>query len=518
MRLPALLFSLILLTYLVAGGLYATLTPAWQAPDEPAHYNYIRTLATEFRFPELVPGCYDQAYLGELTARRFPPELPIDGLCYEFHQPPLYYLLAAPVFLISNGSLLALRLFSVTLGAGVVTLAYFIGRTICPQRPAIALGTMAFVAFVPMHVAILSSVNNDALAELIFAAILLKLTQGLMSVVSRRSSVAPAPQKSTTNNRPLTTDKQLPITNYQLPIILGLALLTKMTVYIAVPLIVLALWLESGRDWLRLARRAVLVYGLALLIALPWYVRNALLYGNFDLLGLIRHDAVVVGQLRTAAYVAEVGLLAYLREFVTVTFRSFWGQFGWMAVPMDGRTYHLLTILTLIAVGGLAIFTIYDLRFTIFDDKGLPHPVSRAQKQGLTVLAAAIALMLLAYSGYNLSFKQLQGRYLFPVIIPLGLFFTLGLSEAFAPRRGWWLAGGLGLALVWIAVASLRSGGLDKWGLLIVGLALAGVVARTCLARRWPVPAGWLVAGCYAGLALLTLLGPFWFVVPYLSL
>lgn len=512
MRPPNLFFGLILLTYLVAGSLYAGLTPAWQAPDEPAHYNYIRHLATEFRFPKLVMGCYDQAYLGELTARRFPPELPIDGICYEFHQPPLYYLLAAPIFLISNGSLLALRLFSVTLGAGVVMLAFFIGRTIFPDRPIIALGTMAFVAFVPMHVAILASVNNDALAELIFAAILLILTRRLMTIVNCQLSVVTFSQKPTTDHRPPTTNPQSPIPNYTpLALLLGLALITKTTIYIAVPLVALALWLEIGRDWLRLARRAMMVYGLALLIALPWYLRNALLYGRFDILGLIRHDAVVVDQLRTVDYVAEVGLVAYLREFVTVTFHSFWGQFGWMAVPMDGRTYQLLTILTLIALTGLLLFTFHAFRFTA-------PALSPGQTHLLLFMASAIALMLLAYSGYNLSFKQLQGRYLFPVIIPLGLFFTLGLAETLSPRWGWWLAGGLGLALVWVALASLQSGGLDKWGVLIVGLALAGVVTRTLLVRRWPASTAWLMVACWSGLALLTLLGPFWFILPYLSL
>ncbi|MCB0131202.1 MAG: hypothetical protein KDD78_10145, partial [Caldilineaceae bacterium] len=31
---------LILAAYVLLGALYAINTPAWQAPDEPAHYNY----------------------------------------------------------------------------------------------------------------------------------------------------------------------------------------------------------------------------------------------------------------------------------------------------------------------------------------------------------------------------------------------------------------------------------------------------------------------------------------------
>jgi len=39
------LSALILLGYLVAGALYAIYTPPWQAPDEPAHFNYLRQVA-----------------------------------------------------------------------------------------------------------------------------------------------------------------------------------------------------------------------------------------------------------------------------------------------------------------------------------------------------------------------------------------------------------------------------------------------------------------------------------------
>ena len=53
-NLQAILFAVILLFYGIAGTLYATLTPPWQAPDEPGHYNYVRYLATEKLFPELV--------------------------------------------------------------------------------------------------------------------------------------------------------------------------------------------------------------------------------------------------------------------------------------------------------------------------------------------------------------------------------------------------------------------------------------------------------------------------------
>jgi hypothetical protein len=85
-------------------------------PDEPAHYNYVRFVALERSLPVLQPGDYDQGYLERIKAERFPPSMPIDSIRYEFWQPPLYYILAAPIYLATGGSLLGLRLFSVAAG------------------------------------------------------------------------------------------------------------------------------------------------------------------------------------------------------------------------------------------------------------------------------------------------------------------------------------------------------------------------------------------------------------------
>ncbi len=512
------LVGVVLLTYLVAGALYVTLTPNWQAPDEPAHYNYIRYLAAKTGFPELVAGCYDQTYLNKLTSHRFPAELPIDNVCYEFHQPPLYYLLATPLFVLSNGSLTALRLFSVALGGGVVVLAFFTARIIFPDRDAVSFGAMAFTAFVPMHVAVLSSVNNDALAELIVALLLFLLTRRLLStgMVSIKNDLL-------------------------LGLLLGAGLITKATaVLITVPLVAAMLWFKANRpdgrktkiDWPDLLKHAAIIYGLALIIGAPWFIRNAALYGGFDIYGLGRHDEVVVGQLRTADFLAKVGGATYIGNFITTTFHSFWGQFGWMAVPMDGRTYLLLTLLTVIALAGLGGFWILDFGFWIltaglarfgvlrkpasFPPVWLFHHLSVGQRQAVGLVALAVLLMALGYVGYNLTFVQFQGRYLFPSLIPLALFFSLGLEEALNRRWAWQLAGGLTLALAWVAVDSGLSGSLDKWAVLIIGLALGLVAGRFLIAHRWSKLTPWLLVACYISLGLLTLAGPFWFIVPYL--
>ena len=162
---------LILVCYLLVGGLYAAQVPDWQAPDEPAHYNYIRQLANG-NLPVIAAGDYDQAYLDEVRGARFAPEYAVDIIEYEDWQPPLYYLLLTPVFVLTDGALLPLRLSSLLLGAGVILLAYAIARQFFPQAKWVAWSTAVFVAFIPQHIAMLASVNNDSLSEFMIALLL----------------------------------------------------------------------------------------------------------------------------------------------------------------------------------------------------------------------------------------------------------------------------------------------------------------------------------------------------------
>src|SRR5262245_34403542 len=99
------LLTLIVATYLVIAALYAVRTPLWQVPDEPAHYNYVRQIATSGCCPVIQAGDWDNTYLEQIKAARFDPAIVGDRLStvqYEDHQPPLYYLLATPLYAATN--------------------------------------------------------------------------------------------------------------------------------------------------------------------------------------------------------------------------------------------------------------------------------------------------------------------------------------------------------------------------------------------------------------------------------
>ena len=449
---------------------YAVKTPKWNAPDEPAHFNYIKHLATTATLPVLQPGDYDQEYLSKLTTAKFPDSLPVDSLRYASHHPPLYYILAAPVYRLSEGlgldsQVLVLRGMSILYGTVLLLVCFALIGEVLPSQRLIALGTTAFAAGVPMHVAMTAAVNNDTLAELVLTAALLVSVRGLRRGFSyRRSAILGA--------------------------LLGLALLTKTTIYAALPLAFVALWARSyaltparqatrarGRsfagalEWAggepageaaapamashegvgtvpregdepSFARQVLLVYGMAFAVSAWWFLRNMLTYGWQDPFGLLRHDAVVVGQPRT------VFSWAALEYWLTTTFQSFWAQFGWMGIVVDRRLYLALAALTALSALGLAVF--------LFRVKRDPNRLLVPERWTLVLMALCWLFVLGEFVFYNLNFIQAQGRYLFPAIAPIGLFFTLGLLQlvptALAPLAVLGLYAGL-LALDYLCLA-----------------------------------------------------------------
>ncbi len=352
---PCALLDVILLLYTLLATLFALYTPPWQAPDEPADYNYVRILAENGSFPVLHEGDYPHAYLEEIKAARFPGDMSITPIRYESHQPPLYYVLAAPIYTLTAGRLLPLRLFSVVLGAGIVLLTYAIGRRVCPGRPSLALAAAAFVAFLPQHLATVSQVGNDVLAEVLVAAVLYVLIAGMgdgRPLASSTAGLGTGVSERTPNPKSQIPNPQSPII---LGLLLGLILITKTTAYVMVPLVAGTLIWGWWRG--RAGMRRVMAEGLAALlpaalIALPWYARNLWVYGWPDFLGLIRHDAIVAGQTRTLEFISQNGWLVYGGRAVEWTFKSFWGIFGWMGAWLDSRVYFALAVLSGVVVGG----------------------------------------------------------------------------------------------------------------------------------------------------------------------
>lgn len=438
------MFAAIIL-YLFAAISFATQTPAWQAPDEPAHYNYIAQVASAPCCPIIQAGDWDQAYLEEVKSARFHPDIlgRLETVRYENHQPPLYYLFGALVYRLFNGELIALRLYSVLWGAVVVGAAYEIAFRLFDRRWT-AFGAAALVGLIPQHLSILASVNNDAMAEAVVAITLLLTMRWLKG-------------------------EAIPV--WQLGLWVGIGFLTKASTYFMVGVVVYALWQRwrSNRATYLLSPEAIrpvtlpdgkraiqtrsvyrpLIGALAaflipaLLLGGIWWLRNISTYGFPDFLGLRAHDAVVVGQPRTEEWIAERGFGGYLNVGLQTTFQSFWGQFGWMALPLENRFTLIFAGLFVLGLSGLLVDSPQRARAA-----KLPDALARLQIR--RTFALALILSLLAFVYYNTEFVQFQGRYLYPGLIVLAVMLITGLEawRRMALRGRWeWLWGVFALAL-----------------------------------------------------------------------
>ncbi len=452
------LLAVIILLYLALAALYAVETPKWQAPDEPAHFNYIRTIGDTGTLPILQPGDYNQDYLEKIKAAKFPADMPVDSIRYESYQPPLYYLAAMPVYLAArsfglDAQVIALRLFSVAVEAIVLLLAFAIIRSVFPSEPLLVFATVGAMATIPMHIAVTASISNDAAAELIVALVLLLAVKRIQCQVSDRRFIILG------------------------GILFGAALLTKSTTYVTCALLLVGAefghWfqvsgfrfspipretegqgsgstqyraaspLDAARDTRYAVRNTqsvspitdyisrtvstlIPLFLIALALSSPMFIRNMLTYGVTDPLGMGRHDSIVIGQPTTAQVIADNGIKHVAFDFFATTFRSFWAQFGWMGVLVDDRIYTALAILTGVALFGFALYA-----FRIVRHRELFTPPQH-WAFGLFLLLAAVGLA--DYVGYQFKFYQLQGRYLFPALVPIAFFLVVGLREILSPR------------------------------------------------------------------------------------
>ncbi|MCA9903423.1 MAG: DUF2142 domain-containing protein, partial [Anaerolineae bacterium] len=176
-------------------------------------------------------------------------------------------------------------------------------------------------------------------------------------------------------------------------------------------------WRRSGTPVRHIVFELATFGAIALVLAALWWLRNFGVYGFPDFLGLAAHDRVVVGQLRTETLIAQVGLSEYLRRALTTTFNSFFGQLGWMALPLPEWAYAIIGLLLLLSAAGWVVTRLWrrDAATT-----------ASAQQQMAFVLASTGLLAILQYLYYNTEFVQFQGRYLFTGLIPFALFVVLG--------------------------------------------------------------------------------------------
>jgi len=392
---------LIAVAYLVAASLYATKIPLGKGPDESAHIRYVQFLAENHRLPV------------------FDPQNPDPD--YEFHQPPLYYALSLPCYLLAGGAgetaQQAVRFFTLLISLALVYLTFGLARVLCPDKPWVAPAGAGIVAFLPMQLSVATSIGNDALAEVLAAAALLILATYLRTAARQRSD---APE------RPVGAGAMAAAGGA-----IGLALLTKSAAALLLPAAWLAAALAArkshGYRWRQVLRDTAVVTLMAAAISGWWLARNRARYG--DLFAQRAFVEAFEGRRPSpqdfmSEY--EVSVPEYVGQVMIWTAASATGVFG----PVRDNRFAFFPFWVYFATGGLGLVGLF----------GFARYLSRSKLTGyqrdIWVMCAAFAALLLAsFVRFNFSFFQAQARYLFPALPAAAVAFCLGLQQLVSERR-----------------------------------------------------------------------------------
>lgn len=441
---PLWLALLLTLTF-THGLLYSLVIPPWQAPDETGHFEMAWLTAHLGRAPtvgdmspaferELLRSLYQWRY-GEFIGRPLPEEMParLDDLPPMIHAQrsrpiqanrfSLAYVWQA-MFLVPVRSrdltfqLRIARISSILLNLGIVWLALRTCSDLLPSsRRYLAWPMAAVVALQPQHTFINSAVGDGPLAELMACLVLRCWAHLFRHGVTAWTIIGIV----------LGTGAGLwtkATTGFLLPLDLGLTLW----------------WMLARPDRTRTWRQAMyLAAGIVALGVVAWasiYVLSAV---SLSRLGTM-WNSVFSGSL---LWVDQRGIS--FAEALLLTHDSFWANFGWMNVPVSGRWYGALLLLS----GAAAWGWIFGAR----DGDRLP-PWAAAITGGSLLIACLIYAWgeLLAQPRYY----SFQGRYLFPVMIPF----------AFLLVGGWWYIAPLQRRRVWTWSVVILIALFDVWCLV----------------------------------------------------
>jgi 4-amino-4-deoxy-L-arabinose transferase-like glycosyltransferase len=408
----------ILICFVTLGMAYNVINPSYEATDELRHFRFVRTIAQTGRLPvQGQEACRSQSHhpplfyaLGALAT--FWIDTGPD-LCYTLPQNPFWayrywevgvdnknqYLHGPEQRFPWQGDVLAVRLIraiNVLIGAAVVWLTWATGRAAWPDRPQLALGAVAFVAFNPMFLYMSASINNDVIAAFSGAAATLAGVRLLQSPtgLSRRWGIV-------------------------FGAIYGVALMSKFNMAFLILLLLAAVtWVawqrRQWRLWLEVNGLMVAVAGV---LAGWWFLRNYGLYGDPTGFRMVTELWGVRNPWQS------FGLAVQELPYV---WTSLWGRFGFGQIPLPPAVYSVLYWLTLVAFGGVVLSPLLRRR--------LPSNWSILLFLLLNVLLVGAVLF-----GYMLvSPAGPMGRFFFPALPAFALLLFYGLAELleFAFQKG----------------------------------------------------------------------------------
>ena len=413
----------ILAAFLLLGFAYSAINPLHEATDELRHYRFVQYIIQRHGLPVQGEG-------GELDCT-------VQG-----HHPPLYYAAAALVTAWIDtgrdvcyeppgnpfwayrywevgrdnkaqylhgpdeafpwqGEALAAhlaRLVNLLFGALTVWLTWRTARAIWPDRPALAAGSAAFVAFNPMFLYLAGAINNDVVAAAAGAAVVyacVRLMQDERGLSPRWGLI--------------------------LGTLYGLALLSKFNLAAIIVVIEAAVtWVAWRRgQWRQWIVVNLIIVGAAGLLAGWWFARNQLLYGEPT--GVERLTELWGVRDPRDSFWLAVSELPY-------AWTSLWGRFGYGQIPLPAWFYGVLFGVVVLALVGYAFAWVKGRKRERARTRAPFPPFSPSPLLLLLTLNVAVFFAVL-FNYLLVSPAGPMGRFFFPALSSLAILVFYGLSQ-----------------------------------------------------------------------------------------
>jgi hypothetical protein len=367
------------------------------APDEPAHVGYVKILADERRLPDREDS----------------------GVTYEWHQPPLYYALALPLY---GGGARAMRWVSLLCGLGSLALIFLAVRKVFRNDAPLAVFATGIAALLPMREAVYAAVGNDALVELLFSAVLYQIVLAFTNGFTARRAA-------------------------YIGMIVGAALLTKANGVILLPIVAAAgyfLW-RGGEAPAAVGRNMVYVLSFAFCLSFLWFQRNVRLYHELTPLNAFMRE--FEGTSKAKDWIGspqsvdpwtgeiEVGgpmdRPSYLALVANWTFRTAFAAFTPLRLAAAGIPRFMRPPTFYVPYLGLLVAALAGLTRLHFRRHS---ELTDAQISIVRLFILTGALVAISFAGFVWTFFQAQGRYLYPAMLPGSALIALS-TRSLIPAR-----------------------------------------------------------------------------------
>ncbi len=418
----------LLIAFVLFSILWTFIVPPLQTPDEQAHLRYTQFIVEQHRIPnssdikdkDLIEDSESiESFIEETQADRIfhnrsyhfdfwsKDKTDIDGInaSHLFNHPPLYYIWGSVIYTLFSDLGLKGIMYSIRISNILFSLVIFIysyrSALILFRNKWVQYFLVAAVNLWPMFMFIKAGINNDILVVCAFTATVYSLLKFIKA-------------------------KNLNKMDYLvLSFWVFVGCLSKAQYITIIPIVVLVVFLHLKKSF---DFRNILAFIIPIIPVIVYFVWNYMEFG-----GVFPNPAGKPGIVQDNFFISEGGcwglslshyfrLLFYSRLYSV--FMGFVGNFGWLDTLLPKYIYMFFFVFMIVSVMGYVINVVLDLKS------------KTSKKEDLLLLSVAISLELFYVFLFLRTYLRscydsfpTQGRYYFPLILPLFLIVCLGLKR-----------------------------------------------------------------------------------------